>query len=632
MKSLADLLECLLLDCGRKSAAPVVRDVKTLRTRVKHEGDSFITITLPAFCRDFEKSLDLGRIAPGAFTSFRKKRSGIPAFLSGFLRNVFGSEGVLLPEPSIDCIRFVRQICLFGKKLLRPCTDARQKKAIEDYRKCDNEIVEYSGPMSRYFRLVARILCESYKFDDKRGLKAKLVPRHGPGATAEGILGNSKYKFRRWHTRLSSVGFTYLRFGLPRCAFDVDLIVPGPGGILDPDRMDQWRAVPLHPEDLPALVEPGDESPVRVVLVPKTLKTPRIIAVEPVCMQYAQQALAKYLVERLDHCSLTAGHINFDDQTVNQGLAKDASKGGYFATLDMSEASDRVSLAHVSDLLSASPEFLEWVLACRSTRARTPDGVEIPLKKFASMGSALCFPIESMVFFTIIVASRIRRAGLFPTAHLVHSFGRDVYVYGDDLIVPADEAAAICDDLESLGLKVNRNKSFWTGKFRESCGVDCYDSEEVTPVYLRRDLPTNRKDSTGIVSTVATCNQLWSAGYIVTATALRKAVEKVLGRLPKVPVDGPAVGWHFSSEVMPPRRSNRALQRSEDLCYVPVTPRVTDPLDGFPALAKCVRKVMGIPHDHSAPIPGVDAEHLESSPRRYGLTLKRRWVPALPPH
>jgi len=97
MKSLVELQAVLLQDCGNKSGAPnVSRDVGTLRKRVKHEGDSFLTIVLPAFCRDFERSLAQGRVSPELFLSFRKEKSGIPSFLKGFLSRVFDSQGNLL--------------------------------------------------------------------------------------------------------------------------------------------------------------------------------------------------------------------------------------------------------------------------------------------------------------------------------------------------------------------------------------------------------------------------------------------------------------------------------------------------------------------------------------------------------
>jgi len=603
VKSLVGLLEDLLLDCGRKSGAPVHRDVKTLRARVDHEGDSFITITLPAFCSDFERSLELGAVGPGLFAGFAKRQSGIPAFLQGFLSRVFDKNGILRSDPSVDCIRSVRQICLFGKKILRPCSDARLKDAIDGYVRCDDEVAMPEGQLPRYFEKVAAIIMADLRLADVV-FETAFMPKHGPGATQEHISGNAKWRFLTWHSRLDASGIEFQKFA----------------------RGTQMPHEPDVDDPQPALVEPEAEPPVRVVFVPKTLKTPRVIAVEPVCMQFAQQGLKDILVQLIERSPLTAGHVNFTNQCVNQEIAFSSSSNRRLATLDMKEASDRVGLSHVEALLKSVPGFRDKVMASRSARAKLPDGREVDLRKFASMGSALCFPIEALVFYTSIIACRIWRAGRFPTRRLVSKFSRDVFVYGDDLIVPADEAPTICDDLETFGFRVNRRKSFWTGKFRESCGADAYDGELVTPVYLRRDVPADRRDVNGLLSTIATANQLFQAGYWRCATALQNAVEHILGKLPRVDPDSPAIGWHHHSDVVPRRRWNRALQRLEHLCFVPETPREDDPLEGYPALAKCFRILRHrrdplVPHE-------LDEEHLETSPRPYSLALKRRWVPA----
>jgi hypothetical protein len=88
------------------------------------------------------------------------------------------------------------------------------------------------------------------------------------------------------------------------------------------------------------------------------------------------------------------------------------------------------------------------------------------------MGSALCFPIESVAFFIAIVSIRLASAGVRITPSTVRKYSERVYVYGDDLIVPADEAPAISSALPLFGFKVNAHKSFWSGNFRESCGMD----------------------------------------------------------------------------------------------------------------------------------------------------------------
>lgn len=609
VKSLVDLLADLLLDCGRVCSAPCSRDIKTLRERVLHEGDGFITITLPLYCKHFERSLAEQRVSPGSFPSFGKVRSGTPSFLKGFLRRVFDKEGVLLDNPSVDCIRAIRQICLFCKKVERPCSDARLSAAAERFAQCDSEIVPApQNQCRRYFRKVCNIIV-ARAFGRKDPLRG-IMPKHGPGATRESILGNQKWIFRRWHRRLTDVGITYHRY-----AHGSSL------GLLPCKYHD-------HGDVKPTLVEPWDEEPVRVVFVPKTQKTPRVIAVEPVCMQFAQQGLMRWVVEHLDKCSFTGGHLNFKDQTVNQSLALEGSRNGKYATLDLSEASDRVSLELVEELFAGNEALKSLILATRSTRAQLPSGEVIRLKKFASMGSALCFPVEALIFFTLIVASRISRAGRFPTAQTVRNYGRDVFVFGDDLVIPADEAETIRADLEAFGLKVNIDKSFGTGKFRESCGMDAYDGVPVTPVYLRRDPPANRSDASGLLSCVATANQLCQAGYRVVSNTLRKSVERVLGPLPQVPFrcesngitpESPAIGWFGDSEAKPRSRWNQYLQRTESFCWIASPVYKSDPLEGHSALAKCFRLI-----GTSDPI---DKRHLERSGRPHGLALKRGWVP-----
>jgi hypothetical protein len=618
VKSLVQLLEAVMQDCMAMSGANLARDIQTLHARAENEGDSFIAITLPNFCRDFERSLDGGRVDPGSFLHFRKvKGSPVPAFLQGLMFRVFDRQGTILAEPSTDCIRFVRQICLYGKKIARECSKERIRAAVDGYVRCENEIVppDRGTAYTHTWCAVSTLIVDSLRLEEASVL---LKPRHGPGQTRERISGNQKYVFRRWHKRLCDPGFTWAQYG----RFSEE----------------------IHPEEEvspPVLVEPGSEAPVRVVFVPKTQKTPRVIAVEPVCMQYVQQGLSRELVGGLERSPYTAGHVIFDDQTVNQALAMAGSVTGEHATLDMSEASDRVSMAQVELMLEGFPNLLESWKACRSTRAELPDGRTIDLKKFASMGSALCFPVESLIFFISIIASRLVRAEQVPTRRSVLDAARGVYVFGDDLIVPADEAQAICEDLEAFGFRVNVHKSFWTGRFRESCGTDCYAGVEVTPVYLRCDLPSSDRDASALISSVATANQLYSRGFVRASTAIKEVVEKILGPLPQVSEASAAIGWTHHSDATPDRRWNRDYQRREERFWVPHSPKQDDPLDGDAALVKCSKSIgsnlLSSPRLSAKEVltslwewiegfVAVAEDHLKMSPRPYALTLKRRWI------
>jgi hypothetical protein len=286
-------------------------------------------------------------------------------------------------------------------------------------------------------------------------------------------------------------------------------------------------------------------------------------------------------------------------------------------------------------MLKSIPEFSRMIFACRSTRAELPSGKIIPLRKFASMGSALCFPIESVVFFIIIVSFRIRNAGVRITPRNVSKYSEGVLVYGDDIIVPTNEAPLVCDYLERFALKVNRHKSFWTGKFRESCGVDAFNGTDVTPTYARRSLPTNKADVRGLLSLVALANQLYFAGRWTTARFLRQKAERLLGPLPSVgsstsrlierldrdvrtPMrEYPGLGWSSFSNAESFSGWDPNLQTLRDKRWVVVPKRVADPLTGDAALLKC----FGIIGRET-----YDARHLLTSVRSGNLALKRRWT------
>jgi hypothetical protein len=491
----------------------------------------------------------------------------------------------------------VRQICLLHKKVLLPCLAKRTIAAVSKYREIEHEMRchEYNTSLEAVFdrvsRLVWGVVMHNIPYGD---IYAELKPRHGPGTTAEGRVGNSKFLFTNWPQRLESC--------LPFSEFGI-------GSIRNNEGTDRINQV--------AYLRPRDELPVKVVLVPKTLKTPRVIAVEPVCMQYMQQAIADWIRPVIElHCPYTKGRVNFTRQDVNARLAFIGSKENSYATLDLSDASDRVSCKRVARMLRSTPVLRRYVFACRSTRAILPDGGISTLRKFASMGSALCFPIEAMAFFIAIVSSRIRRAGVRPTPGSVARFSESVFVYGDDLIVPNDEAPTVVEDLETFGFKVNTAKSFWTGKFRESCGRDYYDGVDVTPVYFRRKCPDHRADVHGLVSAVSFANQIYLKGYWKTARVIRQVVERLLGPMPSVARTSQVLGWHSFSNAESFHSWDKHLQRPRLRGYVVVPKRRHDPLDGDAALLKCFGTI-GQP---------VTPEHLRSSVRFGNLALKRRWI------
>jgi len=583
-------------------------DIKTVQVRSEHEGFSFLTITLPTFGKDFEKSLDQGYVDRRLFSGFRWK-AGLPLFLGGFLDRVFErGSGALLDEPCIDSILAIRQLSLMFGKILLPCSDARERKAMRDYVKCEQDVRQSDMSLAPIdledFRRIGSLLFASYLTEiDSDIYNGQAVPKHGPGSTADRLMGNQKYDLRTWTTRLEEI-FPAGEFLLPSWSYYSEL-----DGI--------------------NILEPREEMPVKVISVPKTLKTPRIIAVEPSCMQYAQQAVRELMYDyvsgkrkrKLSRRELTFPDlkrmIGFEDQSPNQRMAKEGSSNGSLATLDLSEASDRVSNQLVREFLARWPYLSAAVDASRSRKADVPGHGVIRLAKFASMGSALCFPIEAMVFLTLVFLGieRGRESNAPLSREDVHHFSRLVRVYGDDIIVPVDYVDTVVQVLQTFGSVVNLSKSFWNGKFRESCGKEYFDGHDVSIVKVRNEFPQRRQDVTGVISIVELRNQLYFAGYWSTCKWLDNYIRKLLKHFPVVLPSSPVLGRH-SFLGYETQWIDDNLHSPKVKGYVVAATLPHNSVDGVGALLKYHLKRGGL--------PSVASDHLTRSGRALTVNIKLR--------
>lgn len=602
---------------------PENRDLETIRSRVEEQsgGLSFLTITLPAFGKCFDLALAKGGFGTSDFAGFkrRKRSEAMPAFLQVMLSQVFDVNGGILNEPNVAAIEGVRQLAYTFKKLLVPCTPERVGRALTQF--TDNEHV-FRMPLDQgdveYFLDVSRVLW-SHVFGVGVNPLPYVRPKHGPGATAEQISGNAKFTVQRWHDRLEPY------FPILDTAFVNS----------NARSSAEFKNVTIIDED--------SEQPVRVIAVPKTLKTPRIIAIEPVCMQYTQQALSEYLEKTLETNDLTRGHVNFTDQSINRSLAIQSSRDEKFATLDLSSASDLVPYDLAIRMFDSIPDVQDAIKACRSKKAQLPTGEVIRLQKFASMGSALCFPVEAMYFYTICVVALLKKQNLPCTQEAIEKVASFVYVYGDDIIVPTNASVFVSSTLQKYYCKVNAHKSFTRGKFRESCGMDAYNGEEVTPTYVRHLCPRNMQNAAALASWVATSNLFYKKGYWTTASYLVKRVEAILGKLPVVGPQCSGLGLLSFQRVVSSERWNRRYQVPEIYTWTPTPVYRRDPLDGNSALLKSLLK---LERSHScapttnlgglstgadvlpslAAIIAQDDKHLQRSARHGAVALKRRWA------
>ena len=620
MKSLCWLTLEVLASAGIMCGAPTRRDAERILARVEHEGDSFLTIALPSFATDFLQSLDQGQVAPSSFMGFKRlKKADLPAFLSGFLTRVFDKSGAILPNPDVQSISCVLQICNLHKKVLLPCTRKRELSAERNYMEVDKKCAVYNeldrdDPSRKMFRSVAGVILSDMTKGFQYGIPETWQPRHGPGANTNRSFGNEKWTFSDWYSRFDWF-FPWAEYGHGS--------YPEALSLLNQEAISGIRS------DTPHFLDPSDEEPVKVVFVPKTLKSPRVIAVESQAMQFAQQGMRQWLVECIERSTYTSGKINFSDQKCNQSLALSASKNGFYATIDMKDASDLVTQEHVHDLFAVNPLLTEMIFALRSTHARLPSGVVIPLQKYASMGSATCFPVEALAFFVAIVSARLQAAHRVPSPANIRKECSQVFVYGDDIIVPAHEAPGICDALEyQYKFRVNRHKSFWTGKYRESCGSDAYDGTPVTPVYCRRTFPADSRDAESIVSWVSMANQFYMIGHWSACQRIREAIEKLLRLpLPFVSNDSGILGWKSIQQWRQIHGWDKKLQRYYVSGFLISAHKVSDILSDFGALRKCLSLIKGSASKFLEPLPTIDVKHLTQSVRRSSVALRRSRAP-----
>lgn len=593
MKSLIDLWCALADDISKQCGCSTTRDKETVARRVENEGLSFLTITLPSFCSDLQKGLERGHAGPDLWVFF-KSRGSTPRFLGDLLDRIFDrASGELLDVPDTDSIWAIRQLTSVFGKIELPCSLEREARAVEAYIQCENEVresdrVRQETDVSRFISLATMLYGDVLCTIDREVYDQVLIPRHGPGATADRLRGNAKFDQKEWPERLDTV-FPFGEYAIPN-----------------------WRYSYLL--DGVDFVEPGRERPVRVVLVPKTLKTPRVIAIEPTSMQYAQQAISRRLVELLES-SWIRQSIGFTDQGPNRTMAEKGSYDGSLATLDLSEASDRVSNQLVRAMLSHWPHLRGGVDATRSRKADVPGHGVIRLAKFASMGSALTFPIEAMVFLTIIFVGIEKSLGSPLSKKDVESLLGQVRVYGDDLIVPNRHAISVIQALEDFGLRVNQDKSFLNGRFRESCGKEYYAGVDTSVVKVRRPLPRRKADSAEIVSAVSLRNQFYYAGCWTAASWLDRWVGALGVPLPRVASTSAGLGRNsflgYDTERTCP---NLHAPRVRAMVVKPLPP--TSKVSGEGALLKCLLNE-GLP---------LAKDHLIRTGRSGSVRTKTRWV------
>lgn len=607
MKSPAHLLRSLLIDIGRlhTEAKCLDRDLTTIEYRVEHEGDSFLTITLPILGRAILDGLTEGRLT--CPKNFKKVRGGaIPRLFSGMLCQVFDVKtGLLLAEHDTGIVASLLQCTMLFSKLTTS-DEHRRKLDAQTRSKFEREDSQITGRIDPLLRFLISRISRFVLADLHRFAMYDVVGKQGPGAVYDGHTPNQKWK-AVWdgiknNTILSLFGYE------PRELTSVD------------------STSFLYQTDLFGRVSPATSHVARLVTVPKSAKALRTITVEPCLNQFIQQGLGKVLREAIERCPVLSSCLALTDQSKNCELARIGSISGHYATIDLSSASDLLSQELVEAVFGQFKEFYDSLNISRTQYCEN-EGKLIRLRKYAGMGNATTFPVQSVCFAIISIAGLLISARKFPTYRNVRSMARRVRVYGDDIIVPTDSYASVANQLEAAGLSVNRSKSYSRGNFRESCGGDYYKGELVRPLYIRHRLARTAHEALG--NYVCVANMLYARCYYTASAYLKKTVEETLGfTLPYVRASFPekdhlsdfsrpvALGWVDRVGSYNTVRYCKKLHRPLVRTAVIVPSKRYDPIDSYPALMKSFH----------VPIEGRGTDHDLWTVRRFSTKLKRRWV------
>lgn len=292
----------------------------------------------------------------------------------------------------------------------------------------------------------------------------------------------------------------------------------------------------LTPSGVDAGYVPYAELSARLMFVPKTFKARRSICMEPAVLQWSQQSLRLSLEASIKDGFL-GKFVNINDQTWNQRACSFGSLSSLVDTIDLSAASDSVTWNLAKEVF---PRKIAVILsATRSRQTVLPDGSVHRNVKFAPMGSAVCFPLQTVLFAAVVISAAFKlkygNSGRQLTYHTLSKLFDDSYnfgdgkgfqpfrVYGDDIVCDCRLTPTVVSLLASLGFKVNTEKSFiGENAFRESCGIHSLDGKDVTPIYFRFGRETDEElDGSRLSALIALCNRARQYNYYRLGTYLQ---------------------------------------------------------------------------------------------------------------
>jgi hypothetical protein len=630
-----------------------VKDFDRLRLYCRSRGLAFFTLDLPHLDSLLIQGLENGRLTlNGPLTRRVSNRVKVPRLFAGLWLRVFDKNACLKQESDVTAIFFLRSIFCLGKKLAVECTYDRIQASMRAYhdverqlrsptRKWDLDFVDFGEGSNRIS------LCESYPyrhpyrdFDlqgslwtlqeeeeisgsywdvgtrrllDQVQQVADLISeslgsyfpvfysedlensgkgtsfRHGPGAVAERLGSHEKSCFPNWPDKLQAV------FPFHKIANTASSDVERPS---------------------------NHEVASRLICVPKTAKSPRLIASEPTAHQYCQQGVRHFLVDRLRKSFLRTDFVDFHDQSKSGDLVLLASLDRKLVTVDLTDASDRLSCWTVERVFRRNPSLLTALHAARTRYVRdeisSVPGFLKP-KKFASQGTAVTFPVQSIVFLSIALGVCLDGE---VSKDAIRKLRGKVRVFGDDIVIPRYGYERLIRVMNSLQLKVNETKSFVNGNFRESCGVDGFKGYDVTPVKPKTLVADSPASCQAVVDT---SNNLFNKGLWNASDSLRALLPARLRRAIRIVGINDAGSSGFTAfsgsyESHLAKRWNSRLHRNEVRVWTLSVQSQKRPREGWPVLLDFFTSKHN--HEHAR----IVSSYTDTRKARSGLS----WEPCSP--
>lgn len=292
-----------------------------------------------------------------------------------------------------------------------------------------------------------------------------------------------------------------------------------------------WRQAELDGRMARAIVP---KYVVKAITVPKQLSSYRVVCPERAYNSRIQNALMKCVRSFWEEQGLDRMFC-FRDQDLSRTAAYTGAATGRFATIDSTSASDTVFRDWIREIDHPSLTFLSEYMP---THVKWGNEV-YPMQMFGTMGSALTWYVMMVILYVDIRLSEVltqfgeeRDAAKQPVADYIGK----IFFVGDDEVVPSEWAETVLDVMRLLHRIPNQEKTYITGPYRESCGIEALGSRDISRIFYPRGLVMTddlseavwdgKKEAytSPIISLINHHNELVKKGYTDTATVVRNMI------------------------------------------------------------------------------------------------------------